>query len=280
MTSDVPTDLPPHTLPSSLTPAPVTVVRTPRPHPPLAEQLPGAGSTLSDQFSAATGSAVPPAQSTSVLLPSGDEMTSQQQLNISGHQQPQQPSPATVYRMTNAEFSAAMQAPVPNAGAPQYTGQPEVLQQHSGGILTNATPAVSTMAPVSPLSAPLQASMHPPTAAAGSAVGLTSSSVPTAIFPPITSNYGVAHASSGSITSVTRPSIPAATTAVPFSSTNAAVSLPVQGSQGGAYPGPPTGSQTVSGLPVLPPSISFPSVAPKISLTPTAFQTTPTTTAS
>ena len=285
MTSGVPTDLPPPTLPSSLTPAPVTVVRTPRPHPPLAEQLPGAGGALSDQFSGSTGSAVPPPQSTSVLLPSGDEITSQQQqqLNISGHQQhqqSQQPNTATVYRMTNAEFSATTQAPVPNAIAPQYSGQPEIPQQHSGGILTNATPAVSTVPTVSPLSTPLPASMHPPTPAAGSAVGLASSSIPTATFPPVTSNYGVAHASSGSITSVTHPSIPAATAAVPFSSTNAAVSLPVQGLQGGAYPGPPAVSQTVSGLPVLPPSISFPSVAPKISLTPTTFQTTPTTTAS
>ena len=288
MSSGVPTDLPPPTLPSSLTPAPVTVVRTPRPHPHLAEHPLGVGGSLSDQFSATTSHVVPPAQSTSLLL-SGDELTSQQQqqLNISAqhhhhHQQQQQSTPATVYRMTNAEFSAAaQQAQVPpNASPPQYSGQPKV---HPGGILTNAATPV-----VAPLTAPFQASMHPATAAAAAnTTGLTSSSILASSFPPVTSNYAaVAHAAqqqyaSSTITSIAHPFIPTATSTAPLSSSNAAMSLPVQGSPGGVYPSPLTAaSQTVSGLPILPPSISFPSVAPKISLTPTTFQTAPTTTAS
>lgn len=265
LTNGVPADPPPHhpTLPSTLTPAPVTVMRSPGPS--LPEQSSGAGGALPAQFSA-TGSQPLPAQSVvsgfqpplaqsvaTGLLPSqsGVEMAPQQQLNISGQQQ-QQPSPAA-YRMTNAQFSAATttQAQVHTGVTPH--GQSGGLK-HSGA-LTNAV--------LTSVTAPFQANMHPP-AASLSTSALTSS------FPM--SSYGIAMTTTqqSSVTSTTPPSIPAAA-AVPLA-LSATTSLPAQGPQS-TFPSPSV-SQTASGLPTLPPSISFPTVAPKISLTPTNFATT------
>ena len=216
---------PPPTLPGTLTPAPVTVVRTPG---PSSEQTPP-----------------PPASS---LPPQPLTITT-----TSGYQ----PNPAAAYRMTNAQLSSAptMQGTQVTVAPSQYT-QPGGVFQHSG-LATNASLATSGIA------APFQTSMHPPPSAS---VGLPSTAA-----PPY-SNMMTTQQSGATLTTH-HPAIPAATAAaVPFMASPSAAF-----GQSPFLPAPSV-SLTASGLPTLPPTISFPTVAPKISLTPTAFQTAASTT--
>ena len=261
VSESTPVTHPPPTLPSSLTPAPVTVVRTPGPPQPFSnEQPPGA------QFSVITGS---PTQTPAINVPSsqvgGVSVESQQQLEyqqqlltISGQQQPSPMSGGpTAYRMTNAEFSASpatMQAGV--QGATQPGIQPPF--QHPG-VVTNATP------PVPPTTTPLPPGTH------HTQQPLTAN--PQSSSLPVVSGYGVATApqQQSTVTSIAPPSIPVATNTVsPMSLPSAPLSLPAQGGVSGSGTMPLAASQTVSGLPSLPPTISFPTVAPGLpSLPPT-----------
>lgn len=234
----------PPTLPSSLTPAPVTVVRTPG-------QPEATGSTIpTTQFPAATSSQSLPMQSSATGSSSQPGLEAAHQLNVTG----QHPPSSTAYRKTNAEFSAVSittQAQV-YTGVTQY-GQAGMMQQHTG-ISTNA---------------PFQTGMHAPPSVVSSALASNAA----------VSGYGAATTTQQSGDSfVAQSSLPAsipATTAVP-SPFSSPMSLPNQAPRG-TYPSPVP--LTVSGLPTLPPSVSFPTVPPKISLTPsTNFQTIPTTT--
>ena len=234
----------PPALPSSLTPAPVTVVRTPSQTEAISGTIP------TTQFPAATSSQSLPMQSSATGSSLQHGLEAAHQLNVTG----QHPPSSTAYRKTNAEFSAVStttQAQV-YAGVTQY-GQAGVMQQLAG-ISTNA---------------PFQTSMHPSPNVVPSALSSNAA----------VSGYGVSPTTQQSGDSfITQSSLPAsipATTAVP-SPFSSPMSLPNQAPRG-AYPSPVP--LTVSGLPTLPQSVSFPTVPPKISLTPgTNFQTIPATT--
>ena len=258
-------------LPSSQaapSPAPVTIVRTTPGHHVGGEQQ----QLLGDQ--PPTNTAIPPVSGADM-----DQQLHSQQLNFSSAGPlvsgvaPIGAGTTTPYRMTNTQFATATSparlqgspvgqlSSVPSAGQSLLSGQQ--LRFQSPGSLGSRS-----------VVAPVQASMH-------SAPLQPLSTAAAAQLPP-SSFPGSSNPSS------MLPFLPTASPgtqgAVPISSHH---SIPMAATAGGAHPGvlassslppasslaltdPTIGGQTVSGLPSAPPTISFPSIAPKISLQPTS----------
>ena len=210
----------PPTLPSSLTPAPVTVVRTPS---PLANQ--------SLQASA---------------LPEQHPMTSQH-MNDSVVGQ----SSATGYPLTNTQ---------PPAGTTHL------------GQLQYSTPGAQYTTPLTTASQTVMVSSQaslPPPSLPSAPVG-----VPGVNQNPATFQHSPA---------VSMPHYPnPAAVSIPFTSTTSGQTPPLAGAAQGVSFTPSLSSEvpvshTASGLPTLPPTISLPTVAPKISFGPSPFLPAATT---
>ncbi|CAI8042109.1 Golgi reassembly-stacking protein 2 [Geodia barretti] len=247
--TDSPAPLSPPSLPSStLTPAPVTVIRTTPGGPPLPTTT--TEQQLGDQnLTNAVHSPINTAWMTQPgAVQSHYSTGGQQGTAVDG----------TPYRMTNAQFSGAV------AGS-------------------------TTMQGVGSVRAPFQTSMHHhPPPSSTSLPPLSSSSVSPPLLP---SSLPPPPGTQGNVTSINaHHSIPAVGSGalpafLPGVLTSLSPPAALQSSLlGGTASIPPLAAPlTVSGLPSVPPTISFPSIAPKISLNPSPAalpQAVPTTTVS
>jgi hypothetical protein len=259
------TDSPtPPSLPSStLTPAPVTVIRTAPGGPPLptttTEQLLG-DRNLTNVVHSQTNTA----GMTQLGAVQSHYSTGGQQGTAVG---------GTPYRMTDAQFSGAVAGSTTmqgQTGSGIGMGTPQQLFQQSG-VVTNVGGG--------PVTAPLQTSMHhyPPSSTSLPPLSSSSSLPPPGTQGNVTSIN--AHHSIPAVWSGVPPAFPPGVlTSLPPSAT------PQSSLLGGTASIPPLAAPlTVSGLPSIPPTISFPSIAPKISLNPSPAalpRAVPTTTVS